>query len=50
MMNRLRQEFMTGFREGRRLFWSPFTGLWKAMSEMWRVHLKAPRPEKRRHA
>jgi len=39
MIDRLKEEFLLGYREGWRNFWSPFTGLWRALQDSWRSHV-----------
>ncbi len=46
-MSELRKHFMIGFREGWEAFWSPFTGLWAALSKPWREILHVS--SKKRH-
>jgi len=36
MMNRLKKQFMLGLHEGWALFWSPFNGLMRVISALWR--------------
>jgi hypothetical protein len=38
-MNKLHEAFWEGFHEGWTMFWSPFTGLYKAIAAHWRTHL-----------
>jgi hypothetical protein len=40
MIEALKESFMLGCREGWDTFWSPFTGLWKALASNWRRHVK----------
>lgn len=49
-MNKLKQEFLLGFKEGWAAFWSPFVGLYRTISATWRRHLDAPREDHHRHA
>ena len=36
---RVKEEFLLGYREGWRNFWSPFTGLWRALQDSWHTHV-----------
>ena len=38
-MNKLIQEFQTGFGEGWGSFWAPFTGLTTSLRATWRKHV-----------
>lgn len=49
-MTKLREQFMLGFSDGWRTFWSPFTGLWRALSKPWRPILHISPSKKRSHA
>jgi hypothetical protein len=50
MMIELRDQFILGFHEGWQTFWSPFTGLWTALSKPWRPILASTGTKKRSHA
>jgi hypothetical protein len=39
MNSRFKAEFLLGCHEGWRNFWSPFTGLWRALADSWRTHV-----------
>lgn len=39
MINTLKQDFLSGFREGWAMFWTPFTGLYRAIVVSWRSHV-----------
>jgi len=49
-MDKLKQEFLLGFKEGWTAFWSPFAGLCRAISATWHRRLDAPREDHHRHA
>lgn len=49
MMNKLREQFVLGFRDGWQAFWSPFTGLWRALSKPWRPILQMMGSKKHSH-
>jgi hypothetical protein len=49
-MNQLRDQFILGFHDGWQTFWSPFTGLWKALCKPWRPILQVTESKKRGHA
>lgn len=49
-MIKLSKEFLTGFEEGWGSFWSPFTGLCKALAATWRRHVSMPHGRNCRHA
>lgn len=49
MSARLWEEFVSGFREGWHLFWSPFTGLATAMAETRRCHSRSPSEREQHH-
>ncbi len=40
MIQALKESFLLGYREGWELFWSPFTGLWRAFLQIWRRHVR----------
>jgi len=44
MIDRLKEEFVLGYREGWRNFWSPFTGLFRALQDTWRTHVGSKKP------
>ena len=44
VIDRLKEEFLLGYREGWRNFWSPFTGLWRALQDSWRTHVGSKKP------
>lgn len=48
-MDKLIQEFQLGFQEGWRGFWSPFTGLYRAIAATWHAHIKSS-SQNHRHA
>lgn len=39
-MSELKHEFVLGFHEGWTAFWSPFTGLYKALKRIWKTHMR----------
>jgi len=39
-MDKLKEEFQLGFKEGWSGFWSPFTGLFKAIRATWLAHIR----------
>ncbi len=41
-MDKLIQEFKTGFGEGWRSFWAPFAGLSQSLRATWRRHVTTP--------
>lgn len=49
-MDKLKQEFLLGFKEGWSAFWSPFSGLHQSISATWRRHITMPQDNRRRHA
>jgi len=38
-MDKLAKEFQMGFQEGWNAFWSPFTGLYRAITSTWNRHV-----------
>jgi hypothetical protein len=40
MIQALKDSFLLGCREGWEMFWSPFTGLWRAFLQIWHRHVK----------
>lgn len=49
-MNKLKQEFKTGFQEGWRGIWSPFTGLYQSIRATWKAHVNLRYVSKHWHA
>ncbi|MDP3635879.1 MAG: hypothetical protein U0989_17465 [Azonexus sp.] len=44
-MDKLKKEFLLGFKEGWIAFWSPFSELFRAISATWHRHIIAPRED-----
>jgi hypothetical protein len=41
-MDSLKREFVLGFNEGWKEFWSPFVALYRALATTWKAHLSPP--------
>jgi hypothetical protein len=38
VIDRLKQEFLIGYRAGWDTFWSPIVALWRSLARAWRTH------------
>jgi hypothetical protein len=45
-MNKLKEQFLQGFKEGWTVFWSPFAGFFSAISKLWHSHVDGQHTQK----